>query len=186
MKKLRVGKGKKIDRGVLLGYPTGRKIPDRRLEIGDHPVIRSGSVLYEGSRVGDRLQTGHNVVIREQSTLGDDVWIWSNTVVDYGCRIGSGVRIHCNCYISQNTTIEDGAFLAPGTSTANDKFPISDNLIGPVIGRNARIGVNCTILPGVRVGKGALIGAGSVVTKDIPDGAVAYGVPARVVRKGKA
>ena len=76
--------------------------------------LRSGSVLYLGSRIGARFQAGHNVVIREECEIGDDVSVWSNSVIDYGCRIGDRVKIHSNCYVAQFSEIEDEAFLAPG------------------------------------------------------------------------
>jgi acetyltransferase-like isoleucine patch superfamily enzyme len=171
------------DPGVTVGYPAsrGRGGP---LRLGDGARLRSGTVLYDASDIGARLQTGHGVVVREECLIGDDVAIWSNSVIDYGCRIGDRVKIHCNCYVAQFTELDDDAFLAPGVTIANDFYPGSEVsaelMAGPRIGAGAQIGVNVTILPYVRIGPGALIGAGSVVTRDIPPGAVAYGNPATV------
>lgn len=136
-------------------------------------------MIYDGTLIGAELETGHNVVIREHNRLGDRVWIWSNSVIDYGCEIGSDVRIHCGCYVSQGTRIEDRAFLAPGVVTANDRYPITRNFEAPWIRAGARVGCNATLLPGVVIGEGALVGAGAVVTRDVADGAVVYGNPAR-------
>jgi acetyltransferase-like isoleucine patch superfamily enzyme len=172
-----------IDESVILGYPTGRPVSDQTLSIGEGAHIRSGTVIYVGSTIGRHLQTGHNVVIREENSIGDDVGIWSNSVIDYGCRIGNNVKIHNNVYVAQFTTIEDDAFLAPGVSIANDMRPLCAECThagGPTIKRGARIGVNVTILPTVVIGEYALVGAGAVVTKDVPPGAVVYGNPARV------
>jgi acetyltransferase-like isoleucine patch superfamily enzyme len=178
-----IGANLRMDSGVVLGYPSDRS-KERTLRLGDDARLRSGSTIYLGSRIGDRLSLGHSVVIREACVLGDDVCIWSNSVVDYGCRIGNGVKIHSNCYVAQYTEICDGAFLAPGVTIANDLYPgdlASEQVMsGPYIGMGAQIGVNTTILPFVRIGDGALIGAGSVVTRDVPAGAVAYGNPAVV------
>ncbi len=171
------------DDSVTIGYPTGRPIADRALRIGADANLRSGTVIYVGTTIGRGLQTGHNVVIREENVIGDNVGIWSNSVIDYGCRIGNNVKIHSNVYVAQFTTIEDDAFLAPGVSIANDMRPLCAECThagGPTIKRGARIGVNVTILPGVTVGEYALVGAGSVVTKDVPPHAVVYGNPARV------
>jgi len=143
--------------------------------------IRSGSVIYQAVKIGDDFATGHHVIIREQNEIGDSVSIWTHTVVDYGCRIGSRIKIHSNCYIAQFTVIEDDVFIAPGTIFANDKYPPSTSLEGPRVKRGARIGVNVTILPGIVVGEEAMVGAGSVVTKDVPDRAVVAGNPARVI-----
>ncbi|MEO6885947.1 MAG: N-acetyltransferase [Jatrophihabitantaceae bacterium] len=175
--------GLNADASAILGYAPARPCT-RDLEIGTDATIRGGSTIYLGSRIGSRLETGHNVVIREDCTIGDDVSIWSNTVVDYGCRIGNGVKIHSNCYIAQYTQIDDEAFLAPGVSVANDLYPgqaaSSRVMSGPVIGARAQIGVNVTLLPFVRIGAGALIGAGAVVVLDVPAGCVAFGNPAAV------
>ena len=172
-----------IDESVAIGYPTGRPIADRALRIGRDAHLRSGTVVYVGTTIGRGLQTGHNVVIREENSIGDNVGIWSNSVIDYGCRIGNNVKIHSNVYVAQFTTIEDDAFLAPGVTIANDMRPLCAECThagGPTIKRGARIGVNVTILPGVTVGEYALVGAGSVVTKDVPPHAVVYGNPAQV------
>ncbi|MDX6366081.1 MAG: hypothetical protein QOK30_1157 [Nocardioidaceae bacterium] len=171
------------DPGVLVGYGSDRS-ESSELVLGRDARLRSGTVLYAGSRIGDRLQTGHHVVIREECELGDDVSVWSNTVVDYSCRIGDRVKIHSNCYIAQYTEIGADAFLAPGVTIANDLYPGQEAsrqvMSGPSIGAGAQIGVNVTILPFVRIGEGCLVGAGSVVTRDLPAGTVAFGNPAVV------
>ena len=170
-----------IDEGVLLGYPTGRRIENHSLSIGPGARIRSGTVIYAGSTLGAGLETGHGVVIREENKIGDGFNIWNNATIDYGCVIGDEVKIHCNVYIAQFTTIEDHVFIAPGVMVANDPHPLCGRCMrGPTIRRRARIGVNVTLLPHITIGEGALIGAGSVVVHDIPPRSVAYGNPARV------
>jgi acetyltransferase-like isoleucine patch superfamily enzyme len=170
-----------IDPDVILGYPAGG--PGQPLDLGADARLRSGTVLYGGSRIGVGLETGHHVVIREDCQIGVQVSVWSNTIIDYGCRIGDRVKIHANCYVAQYTVIDDDAFLAPGVSIANDLYPGDEHsarlMTGPHIGAGAQIGVNVTILPYVHIGAGALIGSGSVVTRDIPPGMVAYGNPAK-------
>jgi len=181
-----LGQNVEVEKFVVLGEMTGRALEDLHLVIGDGGIIRSGSVLYLGTRIGKDLRTGHNVVIREQNVIGDGLQIWSNSVIDYGCRIGNHVKIHCNCYVAQFTVIEDDAFLAPGVIIANDMYPGSMfpdlPMQGPTIKRGAQIGCNCTLRPGVVIGEYSLIGSGSVVTKDIPPRSLAYGNPARVVK----
>ena len=172
-----------IDHDVHVAYPPDRHT-DWPFALGPGARLRSGTVLYGGSRIGARLSTGHHVVVREDCVIGDDVAIWANTVVDYGCRIGDRVKIHSNCYVAQFTEIGDEAFLAPGVTCANDLYPGRTDsaavMSGPVIGPGAQIGVNVTLLPYVRVGEGCLVGAGSVVTRDTPAGSVVYGNPATV------
>lgn len=171
----------KADQGVLVGYPVSRARADP-LVLGAGATLRSGTVLYDGSTIGRRLQTGHGVVIREGCEVGDDVSVWTNSVIDYGCRIGNRVKIHCNCYVAQYSELEDDVFLAPGVMIANDLYPgdrrSAQLMAGPRICAGAQIGVNVTILPFVRIGAGALVGAGSVVTRDIPAAVVAFGSPA--------
>lgn len=125
------------------------------------------------------------MVIRENCVIGNNLKIWSNSVIDYGCVIGDNVKIHYNCYIAQYTTIQDNVFLGPGVVTLNDLHPgckySRKCMRGPTIEEKVQVGGNSSILPYVRVGRGALIGAGSVVSKDVPPFSVAYGVPAQVV-----
>jgi len=183
---LELGKDCQIDPSAILGYLTGRKIPSQHLVIGDLACIRSNSVIYAGSVIGSGLQTGHNVVIREENNIGDNFQIWNNSVVDYGCQIGTNVKLHCNIYVAQFTLLEDDVFLAPGVTIANDPHPGCPDsqhcMRGPVIKRGAQIGVNVTILPFVTIGERALVGSGTVVTKDVPPETVTMGNPGRQVR----
>lgn len=178
-----VGPGLRADPDVTLAYPPARPVTGP-LRLGPDARLRSGTVLYRGSAVGARFETGHHVVVREECQIGDDVSVWTGTVIDYGCRIGNGVKIHTNCYVAQYTEIGEGAFLAPGVTLANDLYPgdaASEAVMsGPWIGPGARLGVNVTVLPFVRIGAGALVGAGATVTRDLPDNCVAYGNPAVV------
>jgi acetyltransferase-like isoleucine patch superfamily enzyme len=171
---------------AILGEVPGRSIPDLALRVGSHAVIRAHSVIYAGSKIGTHLETGHGVVIREENRLGDHLSIWNNSTIDYGCVVGDRVRIHCNVYVAQFTVIEDDVFLAPGVMIANDRHPIcKDCMKGPTIKRGARVGINATLLPEIVVGEEALIGAGAVVTKDVPAGAVVVGNPARIIGRAK-
>lgn len=181
---IRLGKGYNIDKGVIIGYYSDR-IESKIVQIGKNARIRSGTVIYAGTKIGDNLETGHNVVIREDNIIGDNFQIWSNSIVDYSCRIGNKVKIHCNVYIAQFTEIEDEVFIAPGVSIANEKYAYpqsSPNMKGPNIKKGVRIGVNAVILPNLIIGENSLIGAGSVVTKDVPPRAVMGGNPARILK----
>ena len=182
-----LGAGGTWDPGVIVGYAPERRVASTELALGPGSRLRAGTIVYGGSRIGRGLQTGHNVVIREENVIGDDVSVWSNTVIDYGCVIGDRVKIHSNVYIPQFSVIEDDVFIAPGCTFANDMHPGCacseyENMKGPTIRRGARIGVNVTMTPGVEIGAYALVGSGSVVTRDVPPGAVVAGSPARVVK----
>jgi acetyltransferase-like isoleucine patch superfamily enzyme len=184
--RVRLGDGAIIDDGAILGYLPCRG-RSHILTIGPEAHIRSGTVIYGGSCIGSHLETGHNVVIREENDIGDNLSIWNNSVIDYGCRIGNKVKMHTHVYVSQFTIIEDDVFLGPGVILANDIHPGCPDALqcmqGPWIKRGAQIGINCCVLPRVIIGEYAVIGAGSVVTKDIPSGFVAYGNPAQAICK---
>jgi acetyltransferase-like isoleucine patch superfamily enzyme len=174
--------GAAVDPGVILGYPSGRAGVTGRTRIGAGARLRAGSIIYAAVEIGDGFETGHHAIVREENRIGSHCTLWNNSTIDYGCVIGNGVRIHCNVYIAQFTTLEDDVFLAPGVTIANDPHPICTKCMqGPTIRRGARIGVNVTLLPLITIGEGALVGAGSVVTGDVPPGMLVAGNPARVV-----
>jgi acetyltransferase-like isoleucine patch superfamily enzyme len=183
-KYLKLGDKYYADPNVIVGYLPDRKIEDLTLVIGDYFHLRSGTVIYGGSRIGKYLNTGHNVVIREQNIIGDNLSIWSNSVIDYGCTIGSSVRIHNGVYVAQYTVIEDDVFLAPGVMIANDLHPICTLCMkGPTIKRGARIGINATIMARITIGEYALVGAGANVINDVPSQTFVAGNPARIIKK---
>ena len=181
-----LGKNIRFHKTAIIGQAPLRKIKELKTKIGDNATFLSGSVVYLGSSIGDDLIMGHNSVIREENKIGDDFKLWSNSVVDYGCRIGKHVKVHCNCYVAQFTTIEDDCFLAPGVIIANDVHPgcrfSKKCLKGPVIKKGAQLGCNVTIMPAVTIGENAIVGAGSVVTCDVPKGKVVCGNPAKVIK----
>ena len=178
-----LGNNPVIGQYVLLGVSStdGRV---GKLIVGDNAVIRSHSVLYGGSRIGNNLQTGNGVLIRENNIIGDDVSIGSHSVVERENRIGSNVRIHSSCFVPEFVIIEDNVWIGPGVTVLNVRHPLcpraTDCAKSVRIKENAKIGGNVTIGPRVTIGRNSLIGAGSMVTKDIPDDVLAVGNPARV------
>jgi acetyltransferase-like isoleucine patch superfamily enzyme len=182
---LTIGRNQDIDPLAVIGEVTVRKIKDKILKIGENAVIRSGSIIYEGTSIGNNFNTGHYVIVREENKIGNNVSIWNHSIIDYGCKVGNNVKIHSQVYVTQFTIIEDNVFLAPGVITGNDLHPGCEKsrecLRGPIIKKGAQIGLNVTLLPYITIGERALIGAGSVVTRDIPPGKVAYGNPAKVI-----
>ena len=157
--------------------------------IGDGACIGSHTVIYEGNRIGKRLATGHHVLIREDNEIGDDVSVGSGSVVEHHVRIGCRVRLHSNVFVPEFSVLEDDCWLGPNVVLTNAKYPqsprVKQSLRGPVIGSGAKIGANATILPGVRIGRNALVGAGAVVTSDVDAYAVVAGNPARVLKSVK-
>jgi acetyltransferase-like isoleucine patch superfamily enzyme len=157
--------------------------------IGEAACIGSHTVIYEGNRIGQRLTTGHHVLIREDNEIQDDVSIGSGSVVEHHVRIGCRVRLHSNVFVPEFSWLEDDCWLGPNVVLTNAKYPgspgVKQALRGPVIGCGAKIGANATILPGVRIGQQALVGAGAVVTRDVDAYAVVAGNPARNLKSVK-
>jgi len=182
-----IGPNHHIEPTCIVGYVPQRRISDLTLRLGPNCFLRTGTIIYCGTTIGADLQTGHNVIIREENRIGDNVSIWSTSLIDYRCQIGNNVRIHCNCYVTQYTTIEDDVFIGPGFVTSNDVYPLQEDaaryMEGPTVKCGARVGVNVTLLPRVIIGEGALIGAGAVVTKNVEPGVVVVGNPARVINR---
>lgn len=185
---VRIGDGCDLQPPCVVGKaPRACEPGERELQIGRDAVVRPFTTLYAGSTIGERLQTGQGASIREDNVLGDDVSIGTNAVLEFGNRIGNRVRIHSGCFLEM-VTIEDDVFVGPNVVFTDDPHPMgcaryTECRGGPTVRRLARIGANSTILPGVVVGENALVGAGSVVVDDVPDGAVVVGNPARVIRR---
>lgn len=126
-------------------------------------------------------------------TIGEDSMIGAFVEIQKGVRIGNKVRVQSHSFICEGVTIEDNVFVSHHVVFINDKYPRATNKKGEAITpddwkllpthvkRGASIGSNATILGGITIGENAMIGAGSVVTKDVPDGAIVVGNPAEVV-----
>jgi acetyltransferase-like isoleucine patch superfamily enzyme len=182
-----LGAGWTIEDFCIIGTPPrGKKEGELPTTIGDGAVIRSHTVIYAGNIIGKNFQTGNKVNIRETNRIGNNVSIGTLSVIEHHVEIADNVRIHTQVFIPEFSVLEEGCWIGPNVVFTNAKYPLSpgvkDQLVGPVIRRGAKIGANTTILPGVVIGEHALVGAGSVVAKDVPPGAVVVGNPARVIR----
>lgn len=171
---------------VILGEPPrGRQSGELATIFGDEIVIRSHTVIYAGNRIGHHFQTGHGVMIREENEIGDEVSVGTGSIIEHHVKIGQHVRIHSQAFIPEFSVLEDGVWIGPNVVLTNAKYPLSPDvkktLQGPTIKTGAKIGANSTLLPGIVIGENALVGAGSVVTKDVPANAVVAGNPAKVI-----
>jgi acetyltransferase-like isoleucine patch superfamily enzyme len=181
-----LGKNVVIEDFCLIGIPGGSDTPGKTV-IGDNSVIRAGTYIYAGNRIGANFQTGNKANIREDNRIGDNVSVGTLSVVEHHVTIGDGVRIHSQAFIPEYTTLEEGCWIGPNVVITNAPYPQSPNvkqeLKGATIQAKAKVGANVTLLPGVELGAGCLVGAGSVVTKDIPERMIAAGNPAVILRK---
>jgi len=176
-----------LEEPVIIGKPPrGREEGELQTFIGGKGIIRPFTTIYAGNRIGDNFQTGQGVSIREDNIIGNNVSIGTNSVLEFGNRIGNNVRIHTGCFLEM-VTIEEDVFIGPSVVFTDDPHPMNcpkykECLAGATVKRLARIGANSTILPGVKIGENSLIGAGSVVTLNVPDNAVVVGNPAKVIK----
>ena len=183
---VKIGKGAFIDDFVILGYPPrGKKPGEMELVIGDRAVIRSHSVIYAGSVIGDDFQTGHQTTVREENRIGNNVSVGTKVIVEHHISIGNNVRIQGLAGICEYSILEDDCWIGPMALFANTPHPkcpkAKECMKGPTIKRKAIIGGHATLLPGVVVGEHAFVGAGCVVRKDVPPHVVIFGNPPRVV-----
>lgn len=191
----RIGKTTVIGEGVIVGYPARRKVIDlgskasfeqydkvsEGTEIGEGCIIRSGSIIYEGSKLSKGVETGHGVLIREKTIIGEGTRIGTHSVIDGNVQIGSGNNLQTGVYLPPGTKVGSNIFMGPFVTVTNDKYPPTPKVSGVTISNNAAIGCRALLIAGIRIGEGALVGAGAVVTKDVPARTVVLGVPAKAV-----
>jgi UDP-2-acetamido-3-amino-2,3-dideoxy-glucuronate N-acetyltransferase len=160
--------------------------PPKPVKIGDRSIIGAHCTLYRDIVIGDDTRVADHVVIREGVRIGARCVIGVMVDLQYNVTIADDVRILNQTQIAGGSTIGRGTFIGPGVQTANDphvaKFDLDDyrnrGQVGVTIGEKVFIGVGAILLPGVKIGDGARIAAGAVVTKDVPAGAAVYGMPA--------
>jgi acetyltransferase-like isoleucine patch superfamily enzyme len=183
--KNKIGKNAQIFEPVFLGFPSREflgKTGYTGTIIGDNAVLRTGTIIYCNVIIGNNFSSGHNVLIRENTTIGNNTAIGTSSVIEGTCTIGDNCRIQSMVFIPTHTEIGNDVFIGPNAVLTNDRYPPTGKpeLKGPVVENNVAIGANAIILPFVRLGEGAAVAAGSVITRDVPPGMLAIGSPARL------
>lgn len=140
----------------------------------------------QSKQIGNGTRVWQFAIILPGAIVGENCNICAHTLIENDVVIGNDVTVKSGVYIWDGTTIEDRVFIGPCVAFTNDKMPRSkvypSQFSKILIKQNASIGANATLLPGVTIGQFAMVGAGSVVTRDVPDYALVVGNPARVVR----
>lgn len=174
----RIGNDCEVGANCELGVDKGT-LPGSPLEIGPGAIIRSGSIFYQGSVFGRGLRTGHKVTVREGTVAGEGLQIGTLSDIQGHCFIGNHVRLHSNVHIGQRSVIGNFVWIFPYVVLTNDPHPPSELLQGVTVDDFAVIASMSTILPGTHIGKGALVGAMSLVREDVPADVICVGVPGR-------
>jgi UDP-2-acetamido-3-amino-2,3-dideoxy-glucuronate N-acetyltransferase len=157
-------------------------------QIGEGTIVSTGAIVFAGATVGARVIIGDQSCVRERVTVGDDVVIGRGSLVENDTTIGAMTKIQADAYITAYSTLEEHVFVAPCVVTTNDNWmgrteKRFGNVKGPTIRRGARVGGGAILCPAVEIGEEAFVGAGAVVTKDVPPRTVVVGNPARVIRE---
>jgi acetyltransferase-like isoleucine patch superfamily enzyme len=189
-----LGEGVRVLEGAVVGkQPTLSPRSTARREqlpgavLGDGTVVSTGAIVFAGARVGARVILGDQSCVRERVTIGDDVVLGRGSLVENDTTIGAWTRIQADAYITAYSTLEEHVFVAPRVVTTNDDFMGRTDkrlelVAGPTIRRGARVGGGAILCPGVEIGEEAFVGAGAVVTRDVPPRVVVVGNPARILR----
>jgi len=156
-------------------------------------MIHKTAEIEEGSKIGKNTNIWHYVHVRKNAIVGENCILGKNVYIDSNTRIGNNVKIQNNVSVYEGVNLEDGVFVGPHVTFTNDLEPRAINIDGSLkkgsnwnisktlVKKGTSIGAGSVILCNITIGEFAMIGAGSVVTKNVPDYGLVYGVPAKLV-----
>jgi acetyltransferase-like isoleucine patch superfamily enzyme len=182
-----IGDNTIITNNCIIGEPTNGYYYDKeyinaKTIIGSDSLIRSHSIIYSGCTIGDNFSTGHRVTIRENMKIGTHCRVGTLSDLQGFSEIGDYCWLHSNVHIGQQSTIGNFVFIYPYVVFTNDPTPPSNICIGPTVGDYSQIAVFSVLLPGVKIGKHCLVGAGSIVGKNVEDFQLVLGSPAKNIK----
>lgn len=180
-----IGRGSYIGANAILGeyqmdFFRNRIYQPHKLSIGENAIIRSDSVFYAGSQIGDNFQTGHHVTVRENSIIGNNASLGTLSDIQGHCKIGNYVRLHSNVHIGKSSIIDDCCWIYPYVVLTNAPTPPSETEMGVHVHAFAIIATGSVVLPGIDIQSDSLIGAGAIVNKNVEKYQVVVGNPGRV------
>jgi acetyltransferase-like isoleucine patch superfamily enzyme len=190
-----LGEGVKVLEGAVVGKQptlsprsTARREPLAPARIGAGTIVSTGAIVFAGATIGARVILGDQSCVRERVEIGDDVVVGRGSLIENDTTIGAMTKIQADAYITAYSTLEEHVFIAPCVVTTNDNWmgrteQRFGNVKGPTIRRGARVGGGAILCPAIEVGEEAFVGAGAVVTKDVPPRTVVVGNPARALRE---
>jgi UDP-2-acetamido-3-amino-2,3-dideoxy-glucuronate N-acetyltransferase len=190
----RIGDGCRLGDGAVLGKrpalgsrSTASRDPLPGLVVGAGCVISSHAVVFAGSELGAGTIVGDAGLVRERCSIGPECIVGARATVENDSVLGARCKLQAHAYVTAYSTLEDDVFIAPCVVTTNDNFMGRTEqrkalMRGPLIRRGARIGGGAVILPGIEIGEEAFVGAGAVVTRDVPARTLVVGSPARYLR----
>lgn len=163
----------------VVDFYNDRVNKNHHLNIGQNALIRSNTIIYGDSEIGNNFQTGHRVTLREKSIIGNNTRIGTLSDIQGHCKIGNYVNLHSNVHIGNESIIKDYVWIFPYVVLTNDPTPPSDVMIGVTVEEFAVIATGSVILPGVTISKDTLVAAGTIVNKNVEEGHIVIGNPCK-------
>lgn len=166
----------------IVDYYENKEYVNPKTIIEEGALIRSHNIIYADSHFGKNFSTGHRVTIREKSVFGTGCRVGTLCDIQGHVKFGDYCWLHSNVHIGQNSKIGNFVFIYPYVVFTNDPHPPSDICLGPTVDDYTQIAVFSVLLPNVHIGKHCLIGAGSIVGKDVGDYKLIVGNPAKEIK----
>jgi len=181
---VKIGEASTIGANCILGeyqmdFFLDHEYHKHELKIGKNAIIRSGCIFYGGTTIGDNFQAGHQVTIRERAQIGNNVSVGTLTDIQGHCKIGNYVRMHSSVHVGMSSVIDDCCWIYPYVVFTNDPTPPSDTEIGVHVHAFSIVATNSIVLPGIEIQSDSLIGAGTIVNRNVEKYQVVVGNPGK-------